>query len=116
LRGYRNSVVRDPSRLLLLLAFLLAETLTGIYVANDVANEGPDTAQASSGCSESVSLPAVIVAIAIVPSLQLHLFGNWENTSVGRQPPTKMGFALPTVLELRRYGRHDLHNPEALLL
>jgi hypothetical protein len=26
---------------LLLLAFLLAETLTGIYVANDVANEGP---------------------------------------------------------------------------
>jgi cytochrome b len=28
---------------LLLLAFLLAETLTGIYVANDVANEGPLT-------------------------------------------------------------------------
>ena len=28
---------------LLLLALLLAETLTGIYVANDVANEGPLT-------------------------------------------------------------------------
>ena len=101
---------------LLLLAFLLAETLTGIYVANDVANEGPDTAQASSGCSESVSLPAVIVAIAIVTLPAATSF--WKlGEYVGRSPTAnENGLRSATVLELRRYGRHDLHNPEALLL
>ena len=51
---FADGLRREPDRqvghnpaggwmVLLLLAFLLAETLTGIYVANDVANEGPLT-------------------------------------------------------------------------
>jgi cytochrome b len=50
----RNALLREPDRqvghnpaggwvVVLLLALLLAETLTGLYVANDIADEGPLT-------------------------------------------------------------------------
>jgi hypothetical protein len=36
---------------------------------------------------------------------------------VSRSPTAnEMGFALPAVLELRRYSKRDLHDPQALLL
>jgi cytochrome b len=58
---------------LLLLALLLVETLTGIYVANDIANEGPLTEIVPAWAGNAVEAAHAIVWDALLGAILLHL-------------------------------------------
>jgi cytochrome b len=58
---------------LLLLALLLVETLTGIYVANDIANEGPLTEIVPAWAANAVEAAHAIVWDALLGAILLHL-------------------------------------------
>jgi cytochrome b len=58
---------------LLLLALLLAETLTGVYVANDIAEEGPLTEIVPAWAANAIEAAHAIVWDALLAAIVLHL-------------------------------------------
>jgi cytochrome b len=58
---------------LLLLALLLGETLTGLYVANDVADEGPLTAFVPAPLANAITALHLIFWDALLAAVALHV-------------------------------------------
>jgi cytochrome b len=58
---------------LILLALLLVETLTGLYVANDIADEGPMTEMAPAWLANSITAAHAIVWDALLAAIVLHV-------------------------------------------
>ena len=80
----KYALLREPDRqvghnpaggwmVLFLLALLLAETLTGIYVANDIADVGPLTAIVSAGAANAIETSHAIVWEVLLAAIVLHL-------------------------------------------
>jgi cytochrome b len=101
---------------LLLLALLLGETLTGLYVANDVANEGPLTEWVSAPVADAITslhailwealLVAVVLHIAAVvayvaikgQNLLLPMISGWKVLPASVLPPRLTGRARAVIL------------------
>jgi cytochrome b len=58
---------------LILLALLLVETLTGLYVANDIADEGPMTEMAPAWLANAIESSHAIVWDALLAAIVLHV-------------------------------------------
>ena len=58
---------------LILLALLLVETLTGLYVANDIADEGPMTELAPAWLANAIESSHAIVWYALLAAIVLHI-------------------------------------------
>jgi len=58
---------------LILLALLLVETLTGLYVANDIADEGPMTEMAPAWLANAIESSHAIVWYALLAAIALHI-------------------------------------------
>ena len=58
---------------LLLLALLLAETLTGLYVANDIADEGPLTEIVPAWAANAIASSHAILWDALLAAIVLHV-------------------------------------------
>jgi cytochrome b len=58
---------------LLLLALLLVETLTGVYVANDIADEGPLTEIVPAWAADAIASSHAIVWDALLAAIVLHV-------------------------------------------
>ena len=58
---------------LLLLALLLAETLTGFYVANDIADEGPLTEIVPAWAANAIASSHAILWNALLAAIVLHI-------------------------------------------
>jgi cytochrome b len=58
---------------LLLLALLLAETLTGLYVANDIADEGPLTEIVPAWAANAIASSHAILWDALLVAIVLHV-------------------------------------------
>jgi cytochrome b len=58
---------------LLLLALLLAETLTGIYVANDIADVGPLTWIVPAAAADAIDASHVIIWNVLLAAIALHV-------------------------------------------
>ncbi len=58
---------------LLLLALLLAETLTGLYVANDIADEGPMTEMVPARVANAIASSHAILWDALLAAIVLHV-------------------------------------------
>jgi cytochrome b len=58
---------------LILLALLLVETLTGLYVANDIADEGPMTEMAPAWVANAITSSHAIVWDALLAAIVLHV-------------------------------------------
>jgi cytochrome b len=83
-RHLAQSFRREPDRqvghnpaggwmVLLLLALLLAETLTGVYVDNDIANVGPLTAVTPAPVANAVEALHAILWDALLAAIVLHI-------------------------------------------
>jgi cytochrome b len=59
--------------ILLLLALLLAETLTGVYVANDIADEGPMTEIVPAWAANAIASSHAILWDALLAAIVLHV-------------------------------------------
>jgi cytochrome b len=57
----------------LLLALLLVETLTGLYVANDIADEGPMTEMVPARAADAIASAHAIVWDALLAAIVLHV-------------------------------------------
>jgi cytochrome b len=57
----------------LLLALLLVETLTGVYVANDIADEGPLTEIVPARAADAIASAHAIVWDALLAAIVLHV-------------------------------------------
>jgi cytochrome b len=84
LQHLKDSLRREPDHqvghnpaggwmVLLLLALLLVETLTGLYVANDMANEGPLTEMAPAWLANAIASSHAIVWYALLAAIVLHV-------------------------------------------
>ena len=58
---------------LILLALLLVETLTGLYVANDIADEGPMTEMVPAWAANAIASSHAIVWDALLAAIVLHV-------------------------------------------
>jgi cytochrome b len=58
---------------LLLLFLLLAETLTGLYVANDIADEGPLTEIVSPWAANAIAVSHAVLWDALMAAIVLHV-------------------------------------------
>ncbi len=58
---------------LILLALLLIETLTGLYVANDIADEGPMTEMAPAWLANAIEFAHAIVWDVLLAAIVLHV-------------------------------------------
>jgi cytochrome b len=58
---------------LLLLALLLAETLTGLYVANDIADEGPLTEIVPPWAANAIAVSHAVLWDALMGAIVLHV-------------------------------------------
>ena len=58
---------------LLLLALLLVETLTGVYVANDIADEGPLTENVPAWVANAIASAHAIFWDALLAAIVLHV-------------------------------------------
>ena len=83
-RHMRYALLREPDRqvghnpaggwmVVLLLALLLAETLTGLYVANDIADEGPLTEIVPAPVANAISAAHAILWDALLALIALHV-------------------------------------------
>ena len=75
-RGPDHQVGHNPAggwMVLILLALLLVETLTGLYVANDIADEGPMTEMAPAWLANAIESAHVIVWDALMAAIVLHV-------------------------------------------
>ena len=81
LRGWLRSepdvqVGHNPAggwMVLLLLGLLLIETLTGVYVANDIADEGPLTEMVPAPLANAIASAHAIVWNALLAAIVLHI-------------------------------------------
>jgi cytochrome b len=84
LQHLKHSLRREPDRqvghnpaggwmVLLLLALLLAETLTGLYVANDIADEGPLTEIVPAWAANAIASSHAILWDALLAAIVLHI-------------------------------------------
>ena len=80
----KHAFQREPDRqvghnpaggwmVLLLLALLLAETLTGLYVANDIADEGPFTELVAPWAANAIAASHAILWDALLVAIVLHV-------------------------------------------
>jgi cytochrome b len=80
----KHALRREPDRqaghnpaggwmVLLLLALLLLETLTGLYVANDIADEGPLTELVPAWAANAIAASHVILWDALMAAIALHV-------------------------------------------
>jgi cytochrome b len=80
----RYALAREPDRqighnpaggwvVLLLLLLLIAETLTGLYVANDIADEGPLTEFVPARIANAIEASHAIVWDVLLAAIALHL-------------------------------------------
>jgi cytochrome b len=58
---------------LILLALLLVETLSGLYVANDIADEGPMTEMVPAWAANAIASSHAIVWDALLAAIVLHV-------------------------------------------
>jgi cytochrome b len=83
-RHLKTAFRREPDRqvghnpaggwmVLLLLALLLAETLTGLYVANDIADEGPLTEVVPAWFANAIAASHAILWDALLAAIVLHV-------------------------------------------
>jgi cytochrome b len=83
LEHLRNAFLREPDRqvghnpaggwmVLLLLALLLVETLTGIYVANDIADVGPLTEIVPAAAANAIDASHAIVWNVLLAAIAAH--------------------------------------------
>ena len=81
---FKTSLRREPDRqighnpaggwmVLILLALLLVETLTGLYVANDIADEGPLTEMVPAWVANAITSAHAIVWDALLAAIVLHV-------------------------------------------
>jgi cytochrome b len=71
-----NQVGHNPAggwMVLLLLALLLVETLTGLYVANDIADEGPLTEMVPPWAANAIASSHAILWDALLAAIVLHV-------------------------------------------
>ena len=84
LQHLKDSLRREPDHevghnpaggwmVFILLALLLAETLTGLYVANDVADEGPMTEMAPAWIANAITSAHSILWDALLAAIVLHV-------------------------------------------
>ena len=84
LQHLKHSLQREPDHqvghnpaggwmVLILLALLLVETLTGLYVANDIADEGPMTEMAPAWLANAITASHAIVWDALLAAIVLHV-------------------------------------------
>lgn len=84
LEHLRYALVREPDRrighnpaggwmVLLMLGLLVAETLTGIYVNNDIADEGPLTELVPAGIANAIETSHRILWYALLAAIALHV-------------------------------------------
>jgi len=84
LEHLKYAFVREPDRqvghnpaggwmVLFLLALLLAETLTGIYVANDIADVGPLTEIVPAAAADAIDASHAIVWNVLLAAIALHV-------------------------------------------
>jgi cytochrome b len=84
LRHLRHALRREPDlqvghnpaggwMVLLLLALLLGETLSGLYVNNDVADDGPFTAWVPAGVANAITALHSILWYALLAAVALHV-------------------------------------------
>jgi cytochrome b len=84
LQHLKHALRREPDRqvghnpaggwmVLLLLALLLVETLTGLYVANDIANEGPLTEGVPAWVANAIAASHAILWHALLAAIVLHV-------------------------------------------
>jgi cytochrome b len=80
----KHALRREPDRqvghnpaggwmVLLLLALLLVETLTGLYVANDIADEGPLTEVVPAWAANAIAASHAILWDALMAAIVLHV-------------------------------------------
>ena len=80
----RYALLREPDRqvghnpaggwvVVLLLALLLAETLTGLYIANDIADEGPLTEAIPAPIANAISTAHAVVWDVLLVLIVLHV-------------------------------------------
>ncbi|HEY6734722.1 MAG TPA: cytochrome b/b6 domain-containing protein [Roseiarcus sp.] len=84
LQHLKHSLQREPDHqvghnpaggwmVLILLALLLVETLSGLYVANDIADEGPMTEMVPAWAANAIASSHAIVWDALVVAILLHV-------------------------------------------
>jgi cytochrome b len=84
LQHLKYTFLREPDRqvghnpaggwmVLLLLALLLAETLTGIYVANDIADVGPLTGMVPAAAADAIDVSHAIIWNVLLAAIALHV-------------------------------------------
>jgi cytochrome b len=89
-------LLREPDRqvghnpaggwmVLFLLALLLAETLTGIYVANDIADVGPLTAIVPAAVANAIDASHAILWNVLVAAIVLHVLAIFGYAAVKGQ-------------------------------
>jgi cytochrome b len=92
----RYALLREPDRQaghnpaggwmsLFLLALLLAETLSGLYVANDIADVGPFTAIAPAWVANAIEASHAIVWEALFAAIILHVLAIFGYAAVKGQ-------------------------------
>jgi cytochrome b len=126
-RHLAHALRREPDRqaghnpaggwmVLLLLLLLLGETLTGVYVANDVADEGPFTELIPASVANSLTALHWMIWDALLAAVALHLVAvvlyaavkgqnllrpmvtGWKTLPAGVQQPRVVGAARAIVL------------------
>jgi cytochrome b len=84
LQHLKHSLQREPDHqvghnpaggwmVLILLALLLVETLSGLYVANDIADEGPMTEMVPAWAANAIASSHAIVWDALLAAIVLHV-------------------------------------------
>ena len=84
LQHLKHSLQREPDHqvghnpaggwmVLILLALLLLETLTGLYVANDMADEGPLTEMVPASAANAIAFSHAILWDALLAAIVLHV-------------------------------------------
>ena len=92
----KYALLREPDRqvghnpaggwmVLFLLALLLAETLTGIYVANDIADVGPLTEIVPAAVANAIDVAHAILWDALLAAIVLHVLAIFGYAAVKGQ-------------------------------
>ena len=92
----KHALRREPDRhaghnpaggwmVLLLLALLLVETLTGLYVANDIADEGPLTELVPAWVANAIAASHAILWDALMAAIALHVLTIAGIAAIKRQ-------------------------------
>ena len=96
LQHLKHSLQREPDHqvghnpaggwmVLILLALLLVETLSGLYVANDIADEGPMTEMVPAWAANAIASSHAIVWDALLAAIVLHVLAIAGFTAIKGQ-------------------------------